>query len=45
MNDASVVTPISMVAELGLGSEMDRLREQIADWIRNCNADMRPALE
>src|SRR5262249_25130011 len=35
----------AVIAELGFAVEMEALRRQIADWIRECNDEMRAALE
>jgi geranylgeranyl pyrophosphate synthase len=35
----------AVIAELGFAVEMESLRQQIADWIRECDEEMRAALE
>ena len=35
----------AVIAELGFAVEMESLRQQITDWIRECNEEMRDALE
>jgi geranylgeranyl pyrophosphate synthase len=35
----------AVIAELGFAVEMESLRQQIADWIRECSDEMRAALE
>jgi geranylgeranyl pyrophosphate synthase len=35
----------AVIAELGFAAEIESLRQQIADWIRECSEEMRAALE
>jgi geranylgeranyl pyrophosphate synthase len=47
MNDVGADDPVNaaVIADLGFAVEMESLREQIADWVRGCSAEMRAALE
>ena len=47
MNDVGVDdgANAAVIADLGFAVEMESLRQQIADWIRECDDEMRAALE